>query len=93
MAVITKVDTFFFCSVYMSNDAILVKIANHPLLYLRYECLFFSVHGKWIAVQNKQIAWTAKRAICLFRTAIHFPWTEKKTLIPYIYNASNKDPF
>ena len=33
-------------------------------------------------------------AICLFRTAIHFPWTEKKkTLIPYIYNASNKNPF
>ena len=34
--------------------------------------------------------------ICLFRTAIHIPWTEKKkTLIPYIYNASNKvkDPF
>ena len=55
---------------------------------------FFSVHGKWIAVRNKQIAWTAKRfscdlfvphceavnAICLFRTAIHFPWTEKKRL-------------
>ena len=32
----------------------------------------------------------AVHAICLFRIAIHFPWTEeKKTLIPYIYNASN----
>ena len=37
---------------------------------------------------------SGSRAICLFRTAIHFPWTEKKkTLISYIYNASNKDPF
>ena len=57
----------------------------------------------------------AVHASCLFRTAIHFPWTEKKrsqftrvvcsalrfishearkkTLIPYIYHASNKDPF
>ena len=25
---------------------------------------FFSVHGKWIAVRNKQIAWTAKRFSC-----------------------------
>ena len=72
------------------------------IVNIRNECLFFSVHGKWIAVRNKQIAWTAKRfscdlfvphcdsfpmnrekkiavhAICLFRTAIHFPWTEKK---------------
>ena len=31
------------------------------------------------------------RAICLFRTPSHFPWTQKKTLIPHIYNASNKD--
>ena len=78
---------------------------------------FFSVHGKWIAVRNKQIVWTAiffsrfignesqcgtnkshenrfaVHAICLFRTAIHFPWTEKKKdthslkklLFQYIY--------
>ena len=32
--------------------------------FLRNECLFFSVHGKWIAVRNKQIAWTAKRFSC-----------------------------
>ena len=31
---------------------------------LRNECLFFSVHGIWIAVRNKQIAWTAKRFSC-----------------------------
>ena len=72
------------------------------IVNIRNECLFFSVHGKWIAVRNKQIAWTAiffsrfmgnesqcrtnkshenrfaVHAICLFRTAIHFPWTEKK---------------
>ena len=72
------------------------------IVNIRNECLFFSVHGKWITVRNKQIAWTmvffsrfmgnesqcgtnkshenrfADHAICLFRTAIHFPWTEKK---------------
>ena len=37
----------------------------------------------------------AVHAICLFRTAIRIISHEprKKTLIPYIYNASNKDPF
>ena len=29
------------------------------IVNIRNECLFFSVHGKWIAVRNKQIAWTA----------------------------------
>ena len=81
------------------------------IINIRNECLFFSVHWKWIAVRNKQIAWTAifflcswemnrsaeqtnrvncalffsfhgkwiaVHAICLFRTAIHYPWTEKK---------------
>ena len=63
---------------------------------LRNECLFFSVHGIWIAVRNKQIAWTAKRFSCdLFVPHCDsYPMNrEKKTLIPYIYNASNKDPF
>ena len=32
--------------------------------HLRNERLFFSVHGIWIAVRNKQIAWTAKRFSC-----------------------------
>ena len=48
------------------------------IVNIRNECLFFSVQGKWIAVRNKQIARFAVHAICLFRTAIHFPWTEKK---------------
>ena len=87
------------------------------IVNIRNECLFFLVHEKWIAVRNKQIAWTAiffsrfmgnesqcgtnkshmgnesqcgtnkshenrfaVHAICLFRTAIHFPWTEKKDI-------------
>ena len=29
------------------------------IVNIRNECLFFSVHGKWIGVRNKQIAWTA----------------------------------
>ena len=29
------------------------------IVNIRNECLFFSVHWKWIAVRNKQIAWTA----------------------------------
>ena len=29
------------------------------IVNIRNECLFFSIHGKWIAVRNKQIAWTA----------------------------------
>ena len=36
---------------------------------------------------------SGSRAICLFCTPIHSPWTQKKTLTPYIYNASNKEPF
>ena len=35
-------------------------------------------HENRFAVRNKQIARFAVHAICLFRTAIHFPWTEKK---------------
>ena len=56
---------------------------------------FFSVHEKWIAVRNKQIEWIAKRFSCdLFVPHCYsFPMNrEKKTLIPYIYNAYNKRP-
>ena len=35
--------------------------------YLRNECLFFSIHGKWIAVRNKQIAWTANITLQLLK--------------------------
>ena len=41
-----------------------MKICSTKSRYLRNECLFFSVHGIWIAVRNKQIAWTAKRFSC-----------------------------
>ena len=57
---------------------------------------FFWVHGEWIVARDKQIMWTAKRFSCdLFVPRYDsFPINpEKKTLIPYIYNASNKDPF
>ena len=80
------------CKVLFLKSSILDEIE----VYLRNECLFFSVHGIWIAVRNKQIAWTAKRFSCdLFVPHCDsYPMNrEKKTLIPYIYNASNKDPF
>ena len=72
------------------------------IVNIRNGWFFSPVHGKWIAVRNKQIAWTAiffsrfmgnesqcgtnkshenrfaVHAICLFGTAIYFPWTEKK---------------
>ena len=36
---------------------------------------------------------SGSRTICLFRDTIHSRWTQKiRTLIPYIYNVSNKDP-
>ena len=68
----------------------------HVDIYLRNECLFFWVHGEWIVARDKQIAWTAKRfSGDLFVPRYDsFPMNpEKKTLIPYIYNASNKDTF
>ena len=52
--------------------------------------------GVWIVARDKQIAWTAKR----FSGDLFVPHydsypmnPEEKTLIPYIYNVSNKDPF
>ena len=66
------------------------------LVHLRNECLFFRVHGVWIVARDKQIAWTAKRFSCdLFVPRYDsYPMNpEKKTLIPYIYNVSNKDSF
>ena len=70
-------------------------VSIYILFSLRNECLFFSVHGEWIVAQDKQIAWTAKRfSIDLFVPRYDsFPMNpEKKTLIPYMYNVSNKDP-
>ena len=50
------------------------------IVNIRNECLFFSVHGKWIKCGTNKSHENrfAVHAICLFRTAIHFPWTEKK---------------
>ena len=53
------------------------------------------VHGEWIGAQDKQILWTAKLfSYNLFvECSNSFPMNpEKKTLIPYIYNA-HKRPF
>ena len=69
---------FFNCNV---NRTTWSNVYCHGyIVYLRNECLFFSVHGKWIAVRNKQIAWTAKRFSCdLFVPHCDsFPMTEKK---------------
>ena len=57
---------------------------------------FFWVHGEWIVARDKQIAWTAKRFsadlfVPRYDSSPHEP--RKKTLIPYIYNASNQGPF
>ena len=57
---------------------------------------FFWVHGEWIVARDKQIAWTARRfsADLFVPRYDSFPMNpEKKTLIPYIYNASNQGPF
>ena len=57
---------------------------------------FFWVHGEWIVARDKQIAWTTKRfsADLFVPRYDSFPMNpEKKTLIPYIYNASNQGPF
>ena len=67
---------------------------NHA--QLRNECLFFWVHGEWIVARNKQIGREPLRGSRdLFVPCYDsFPMNpEKKTLIPYIYNASNEGPF
>ena len=43
------------------------------IVNIRNECLFFSVHGKWIAVRNKQIAWTANKKRHSF---LNYPWLQ-----------------
>ena len=67
------------------------------IVNIRNECLFFSVHGKWIAVRNKQIAWTAiffsrfTRFVCsALRFISHEPRKKdthsfKKLLFQYIH--------
>ena len=63
---------FYFSQIYNcsngKNVATYYALWSQPSImdqgHLRNECLFFSVHGIWIAVRNKQIAWTAKRFSC-----------------------------
>ena len=55
---------------------------------------YFWVHGVCIGARDKQIVWTAKRFLgdLFVPHSDSFPHEpRKKTLIPYIYNASNKD--
>ena len=53
---------------------------GESIAIIRYECLFFWVHGEWIGAWNKY--WHENRfavhAICLSRALIHTPWTQKK---------------
>ena len=81
-----------------------VKIRSHDIYMFYIICLicyltlfkewvsFFLGSWEWIRAKDKQIAWTTSQAVCLFRSLIYSPWTLKKSLIPYIYNVSNKDP-
>ena len=80
--------SFFLGSWEMNRSAEQTNRMNREAVLVRFVCsaLRFISHEP-----RKKIA---VHAICLFRTAIHFPMNrEKKTLIPYIYNAYNKDPF
>ena len=57
----------------------------------------FWFHGEWLRVRdNYLIAWAAKRFSgdsFIFCAPIYYPSTQKKKLIPFIHNASYKDPF
>ena len=64
--------------------------------FLRNECLFFL--GSWEMNRSAEQTNRVNREAVLVRfvcSALRFISHEprKKTLIPYIYNASNKDPF
>ena len=43
-----------------------------------------NIDGEWIVARNKLITQKVRgsRAIYMFRSPIHSPWTQKKTLIP-----------
>ena len=49
-------------------------------IHLRNECLFsrFMGNESQCGTNKSREPRSGSRAICLFRTAIHFPWTEKK---------------
>ena len=56
---------------------------------------FFCVHGEWIGVPKKWIecSRSGSQTICSAIRFIPHEHRKKIILIPYIYNASNKDPF
>ena len=67
-----------------------------------YQSQYFVQHNRhrtiwpdsWVIEFRLPKNGTNKIEICLFQAPIHSPMNpEKKKLIPYIYNASNKDPF
>ena len=57
--------------------------------------ILFWVHEEWTGVRDKQIVWTAKwfSGNLFGPHSGSFPMNPEKTLIPYIYSASNKDLF
>ena len=70
-------------SVLKLTDYKLVTCILHESLYycyLRNECLFSRFMGNvsQCGTNKSREPRSGSRAICLFRTAIHFPWTEKK---------------
>ena len=67
-----------------------------PDLLKKWVSCFSGFMGEWIRAWDKQIVWTTKRSLGdLFvpRSASFLMNLEKKILIPYIYNASNKVTF
>ena len=73
-----------------------IRNSANLILYLFKEWVsFFLGHGIWIAVRNKQIAWTAKRFSCdLFVPHCDsYPMNrEKKTLIPLYLQCLQQRP-
>ena len=68
------------CTMYWVNIG---SLCQWPVLkqnYLRNECLFsrFMGNESQCGTNKSREPRSGSRAICLFRTAIHFPWTEKK---------------
>ena len=58
--------------------------------------VFIRVHGEWIGRKHKRNAWIVKQFsgdLFVLRSDSFHMKPEKKTLIPDIYNASNKDPY
>ena len=55
---------------------ILLAPYNSEVANVHVLITFFTYNRSWQGLSHKSES--GSRAICLFRTAIHFPWTEKK---------------